>query len=128
MASPLVLAALAPGLAVAAGRLVRAWHAERDEVDALVAAGAWDAIRSCAGATVAFPATAIVDAAWDSARPELRRRARWAARLAVLGDADVVGSDEPVVEARVDAGRVLRGALTERTVPAEASAVAAPDD
>jgi conjugative relaxase-like TrwC/TraI family protein len=80
LASEVFLAALVPALRSVAVQLCHWSPAEADEVDALVAAGAWEAVSALGGTARAWPDRAVVCRARDFARARLvaesRRRNR----------------------------------------------------
>ena len=124
LASEVFLAALVPALRSGAVELCHWSPAEADEVDALVAAGAWEAVSALGGTARAWPDRAVVCRARDFARARLvaesRRRNRavgWPARTELTAqEDDGLGTvlARVVLERAVASGRVAP--LTARLV------------
>jgi hypothetical protein len=86
LAAEVFLAGLVPALRAVSAELARSWPAERDEVDALLALGAWEAICALGGRELAWPDRTVVGQARDRARSALRASARYRAREGALAE------------------------------------------
>jgi hypothetical protein len=141
LAAEVLLCALVPALRSVASELSRWATVDADEVDALVAAGTWEAICTLGGSAQPWPDRAVVCRARDFARSRLeaecRRRSREARRLTVPdlnaqeddGLSTVVARD--VLERAVARGRLgpvparlVWAARVEGRTPAELAALA----
>ena len=121
LAAEVFCCSLVPAFRSVSAELCRWATAEADEVDALVAAGAWEAVCALGGSAQPWPDRAVVARARDFARcrlrAESRRRSHGARGLEGLDPASV----EDDGAATVDAADVLERAVargTLRPVPA----------
>ena len=95
LASEVLLAALVPALRSVAAELSRWPGVEADEVDALVAAGAWEALCALRGSLQPWPDRIVVGRARDFARARLRAQScRGARELRCPNGLELAGQDD----------------------------------
>ena len=95
LASEVLLAALVPALRSVAAELSRWPGVEADEVDALVAAGAWEALCALRGSLQPWPDRIVVGRARDFARARLRAQScRGASELSCPNGLQLAGQDD----------------------------------